>query len=234
MNIYLIRHGQTDWNILGKIQGRQDTSLNEMGRKQAQLLARGMDSRPVTQIFCSRQKRAAETAAAIGARQKVDVDIVTGLEEVEFGLWEGLTMEEIRGRFPEEYKRWMINPVEVAPPGGETLTEVTARCAGVAEAILAQAKGDIAIVSHGATLAHMISWFLHDHAKETPPPYGQRQSKEMPPPCGQRQSKEEEEIIVDNASITTVHYSALTGNFLLREANDTSHLDVTDYLSLRE
>lgn len=199
MKLYLIRHGQTDWNIQGKIQGRQDISLNETGRQQARLLSGGMDQRPVTQIFSSRQKRAVETAAMIGARQKVDVDVIEGLEEVDFGSWEGLTMDQIREQFPAEYERWTLNPVEVAPPGGETLTDVYQRCKRVAEGIIAQAKGDLAIVSHGATLAHLMSWLLRDHP-------------------------EAEEIIVENASITTIHYSPLTGDFTLLEANDTSHL----------
>lgn len=207
MKIYLIRHGQTDWNTQGRIQGRQDISLNETGRKQARLLAEGMDKRPVTQIFCSRQKRAAETALEIGRRQNVEVLAVEGLEEVEFGRWEGLTTEEIQEQYPQEYERWMINPVEVAPPGGETLTEVVTRCARTAEAIFARAEGDIAIVSHGATLAHMMAWLLKD------------------------QSEDEEDIIVENASITTIHYSPLTGVFTLLEANDTSHLRKLDEIS---
>ncbi len=62
MKIYLIRHGQTDWNIQGKIQGSHDIPLNETGRRQAELLAKGMDSRPVLRIFSSTLTRAMETA----------------------------------------------------------------------------------------------------------------------------------------------------------------------------
>ena len=65
MKLYLIRHGQTDWNIQGKIQGSHDIPLNDTGRAQAKLVAEGMDSRPVTKIFSSTLVRAVETARMI-------------------------------------------------------------------------------------------------------------------------------------------------------------------------
>ena len=65
MKLYIIRHGQTDWNVEGKIQGRQDIPLNDMGRRQARALADGMKSRPVAAVYSSPQKRAMETAEAI-------------------------------------------------------------------------------------------------------------------------------------------------------------------------
>ena len=127
MKLYLIRHGQTDWNIQGKIQGSHDIPLNDTGRAQAKLVAEGMDSRPVTKIFSSTLMRAVETARMIGDRQHVDIYLVPGLIEVEFGKWEGMTWAEIKEQYPNEYERWFINPVEVAPPGGETQMMVMER-----------------------------------------------------------------------------------------------------------
>lgn len=199
MKIYLIRHGQTDWNVLGKIQGRKDTSLNAAGLCQAQLTAKEMNSHPVTQIFTSVQKRAALTALTIGERQKAAVLTVEGLEEVDFGIWEGMTWEEIQHSYPKEYECWLVNPVEVAPPGGETQLHVLERCARAIETILAQAKGDFAVVSHGATLAHIITYLVKGQL--------------------------EKEVVVENASITTIEYSPLNRDFHIIKINDTSHLE---------
>ena len=100
MKLYLIRHGQTDWNIQGKIQGSHDIPLNDTGRAQAKLVAEGMDSRPVTKIFSSTLVRAVETARMIGDRQQVETYLVPGLIEVEFGKWEGMTWDEIKAKYP--------------------------------------------------------------------------------------------------------------------------------------
>lgn len=199
MKLYLIRHGQTDWNIKGRIQGGTDIPLNATGRQQAGCLAQGMDSRPVTCIFSSHLRRAKETALVIGNRQQVEVCEIEGLEEVGFGRWEGLTREEIKEQYPEEYKSWCLHPVDVAPPGGELQTEIRSRCSRVMEQILAQASGDTAIVSHGATIAYLMEYLMREHPME-------------------------EEIIVENASITTIEYIPSPCNFILSEMNDTRHL----------
>lgn len=199
MKIYLIRHGQTDWNLAGKIQGSTDIPLNDTGKEQARALAKGMESRPVTQIFSSTLQRAVTTAAAIGQSQKVDVDIIRGLEEVGFGCWEGMSWPEIQEKYPEEYRKWCMNPIDVAPPGGESQRDIYLRCAQVVEGIVAQAQGDVAIVSHGATMAYLIAYMMREHPME-------------------------EELIVENASITTIHYSPWTQDFTIMELNDISHL----------
>ena len=176
MKLYLIRHGQTDWNIQGKIQGSHDIPLNDTGRAQAKLVAEGMDSRPVTKIFSSTLMRAVETARMIGDRQQVETYLVPGLIEVEFGKWEGMT-------------------------GGETQMEAMERVAGAIEAVMEMTNGreDIAVVSHGATMAYIVAYLMRNHPEEA-------------------------EIIVDNASITTVNYNPITQDYMLLEVNDTAHL----------
>lgn len=201
MKIYLVRHGQTDWNLEGKIQGSTDISLNEAGRQQAACLVKGMENRPVVQIFSSPLKRAAETAAAIGISQRVDVEILEELKEVAFGDWEGMTWAAIREQYPKEYERWCINPVDVAPPGGEQQTDIRRRCKRVADWILAQATGDVAIVAHGAILAYLVE-------------------------CLMWKNPLEKEIFVKNASITTVEYHPLTQDMVMVQMNDTVHLPI--------
>lgn len=200
MKIYLIRHGQTDWNIQGKIQGSHDIPLNETGYRQAQMLAKGMSSRTVKRIFASPLIRAAETAKALGKEKKVDVCFMPKLVEVEFGKWEGLTWAEIKKEYPKEYEQWSLNSAEATPPGGETQNEIIKRCTEALKEIISLTGGeeDTAIVSHGATLAHLFSYMM-------------------------RNSPEIESMIVENASITTINYNPLTEDFTLLELNDTSH-----------
>lgn len=201
MRIYLIRHGQTDWNIQGKIQGSHDIPLNETGLMQAKLLAAGMESRPVKKIFSSTLKRAMATAEALAGRQEAEIIPMTRLMEVEFGVWEGLTWKEIEESYPGEYRHWVMDPSHAAPPGGESEKEIYRRCKEAVNEIIRQTGGreDIAVVSHGATLACLVSVMLGP-------------------------DEEDESIIVENASITTVHYSPLTEIFTLLEKNDISHL----------
>lgn len=199
MKLYLIRHGQTDWNAAGKIQGGTDISLNEAGLEQARCLAKRMETRPISQIFSSALRRAVTTAEAIGSTQNIPVHQVDGLEEVGFGAWEGLTWEEIQKDYPREFQRWQQSPVEASPPGGELQQDIRERCSRVMESILAQAKGDLAIVTHGATLVYIMEYLMRDHPLE-------------------------EELIVHNASITTVQYSPLTQDFVMLKMNETEHL----------
>ena len=200
MKLYLIRHGQTDWNVAGKIQGCHDIPLNETGRKQAQYLAEGMRNRPVTHIYSSPQIRALETARAIAASQGVEVTTLPGLREVEFGDWEGMTWKEIEERDPERYARWVATPAEVTPPGGESRAQIYERIGQAVNTIIKEAKGDVAVVSHGAALVYTVSYMFRN---------------EVGP---------HDEIIVKNVSITTVEYDRETGHFRMIQENDLSHL----------
>lgn len=199
MKLYLIRHGQTDWNVAQKIQGGTDVPLNETGRRQAACLAKGMEYRPTARIYSSRLKRAVETAQIIADSKHMPVEIIDGLEEVDFGEWEGRTLEEIERLYPQEYTCWQKNPVIASPPGGETPAQIRRRCRQAMETILSQAPGDFVIVSHGAILAHLIQYLTESHPLE-------------------------KQIIVENSSITTFQYAPHSQEFTIVQQNDTAHL----------
>lgn len=199
MKLYFIRHGQTDWNVAGKIQGRMDIPLNDTGRIQARFLAEAMERRPVQAVFSSPQKRARETAEAVGSCQGVQVILLPQLMEISYGVWEGRTTDDILETDRELFEAWWEHPSSVAPPGGETLDQVRERCLEAWEQIKSTLKGDSAIVSHGSTLAHLLSLILEEE-------------------------RDDDDIVVGNASITTVEYEPGTGSCSLLEANDSSHL----------
>ncbi len=199
MKLYLIRHGQTDWNLSGKIQGRQDVPLNETGRKQALSLAEAMDSRPVSRVFSSPQKRAYETARAVAERQQVPLLTVFQLAELGYGSWEGRTMKEILEHDRELYEAWWQEPGLTAPPGGETRRDVERRCQAAWLRMLAGLKEDAAIVTHGGTLAVLMAQALQE-----------------PQLAGS--------LMAGNASITTLEYEREIKKFKALEFGDVKHL----------
>lgn len=202
--IYLIRHGQTDWNLACRIQGQRDIPLNETGRLQAARLAEGMKERPVERVFTSRLSRARETAEAVAKSQGVPLYLVDGLEEINYGKWEGMTMEEIRRTYPEEYDAWWKDPVNGAPHGGESQMDVLVRTARAMEAVKANMASDrveaAAVVSHGAAICCILPWLLKE---------------DMP---------EEDGYSIANASITVIHYDPKKGSCTLEMLNDVRHL----------
>lgn len=200
MKLYIIRHGQTDWNLEGKIQGRRDIPLNAMGRIQAAALADGMKNRPVTAVYSSPQLRAMETAAFIGRVQGIPVTEIPELVEIGYGEWEGRTSQDILTTDREQYEAWWRHPATVAMPGGETVNQVDERCRQAWRRIRSEIKGDAAVVAHGGTLAHFMVHLLE----------------------GQPETRE---IVVSNASITTMEYDPAAGICRLLELNDCGHLE---------
>lgn len=199
MKLYIIRHGQTDWNIAKKIQGRQDIPLNERGRYQAGCLKKAMENRPVTAVFSSPQIRAMETAKAVASSSGSVVIPVKDLMEINYGSWEGKTEEELLQEDRALYEAWWSHPAETAPPGGESISQVNERCQKAWKEIKPQLAGDAAIVAHGGLLAHFMEQLLGNESVAV-------------------------STVAHNASITTIEYEPETERFTLVEFDDYRHL----------
>ena len=118
---YIARHGQTNWNILGKTQGHGNSDLTEKGKEQAKQLANALKDYPIDMIFTSDLGRAIETAQIIGNEIDVKVQKTKALREMGFGAWEGLLIDEIKKDYSSIYDIWRNEPHLVDIPGGETL-----------------------------------------------------------------------------------------------------------------
>ncbi|MTI94914.1 MAG: histidine phosphatase family protein [Firmicutes bacterium] len=159
----LARHGETDWNSAGRMQGSVDVPLNERGRGQAQQLADLLADKPLKAIYASPLKRAFATAEAVAERREMDVLIREDLQEINVGEWEGLTREEIAATNPELWQQWRQDPFKSpAPPEGEHYLDFQKRCIDVLDAIAAEHDENdlILVVTHGGVLKAVLSGLL--------------------------------------------------------------------------
>lgn len=118
LKIILIRHGITDWNLVRRYQGHTDVPLNEQGREQARELAMMLEKMPIAAIYSSDLVRAYETAKIIAEGRSIPIYKLRELRETHFGNWEGLTIEEIHEKFPEDVERLKKDPIHGLRPGG--------------------------------------------------------------------------------------------------------------------
>jgi len=103
--LILVRHGETDWNAQHRWQGHSDTRLNDAGREQARLLAKGLPG--VDALYSSDLARARETAEIVAGALGLELRLDERLRERGFGSWEGLTMDEIESAYPDDKQRWL-------------------------------------------------------------------------------------------------------------------------------
>src|SRR5271157_5849048 len=124
---YFLRHGEAEWNAEGRLCGSTDVPLSDVGRRQAQLLARRLQPIVFETLYSSPLGRALETARligeAIGRKPVVDQRLV----ELNYGAWEGKTFEEITRATPAIYRAWDADPANMAPPGGESGVQLIER-----------------------------------------------------------------------------------------------------------
>ena len=152
--LILIRHGETDWNIEGRYTGQSDIPLNAHGIQQAESLSTSLCEDKIDAIYSSDLHRASETAERIRNNCDIPLFLDARLREIHQGEWEGLHFDEIQKRYRQAWEQRKNAPVDVAPPGGETVGEVRQRVLeAVREIINRHPQETIAIVSHGLSLA---------------------------------------------------------------------------------
>jgi probable phosphoglycerate mutase len=154
--LYLVRHGETDWNREGRWQGHHDRPLSAAGRAQATAAARRLARERISQIHASDLKRAAETAQIIGEACAIDVCVNRALREVDVGSWAGLTHAEAKERFPEGFARRRAGGTGWV--GGESYEQMAERVRGYVGGLLESARGSdrIALVCHSGVIRVLV------------------------------------------------------------------------------
>lgn len=160
--LYLVRHGQTDYNAQRRFQGQIDIPLNERGLAQADAIAAHLAAiESVDRIVASDLTRARTTAQAIGTATGVPVELDAGLREITVGEWEGLTSTEISETWPELLADWQAG-IDMRPPGGESRKESNERVAATVLKLVAQSTPSevLVIVAHGSVIRGVASILL--------------------------------------------------------------------------
>ncbi len=166
MELYIIRHGETDWNIEKRLQGRSDTELNSYGIELAEITAEALKNIKFDRIYSSPLKRAYKTAEIIRADRDLPIITDERLLEISFGAYEGIAVSER----PPEFQNFFDDPDNYVPAkGGETYEELVARAGNFIEEVVVPASEKIErmlIVAHGALNKALMVNLNHQKIKD--------------------------------------------------------------------
>ena len=174
--VILLRHGQTDYNVDGRMQGHLDSHLTPTGHDQAAAAAPVLAALEPDRLISSDLRRAVDTAELVGAASGLPVKYDPRLRETHLGLWQGHTVAEIDGKFPGAIATWRSDP-GWAPPGGESRIAVVARSRPVVDELDAEfADSDdrsetVMLVAHGGLIAGLVTGLM-DLPTSTWPSFG--------------------------------------------------------------
>ena len=137
VRIILARHGHVDWLAPERFRGRAELPLSDLGRRQAQAVARYIAAtwKPDA-VYTSPLGRCRETGAEIAAPFRLELRPIEGLADIDYGEWQGLTRDEAQERWPDETELWFRTPHIAAIPGGETLAGLLSRTSAALRDIL--------------------------------------------------------------------------------------------------
>ncbi len=167
-HVWLIRHGQTDWNLTRRYLSDSDRPLTAFGRRQAAALGRFFAARKIDVIVHSGLARTRDTALALRGARPLDLIADARWREASHGQWEGLTYREVAARLPDNARARFADPVHTAPADGESLAQLQRRVATAYADLGARFPGArIAVITHGgaiqALLCTLLNTPLHEH-----------------------------------------------------------------------
>jgi len=164
--IIFARHGSTDSNARGALCGAADEKLNIIGYNQAQKLREILQKAKLYRAFASPLQRCLKTAEIISEPHNLDICIDDRLKERDFGLWDNLTIEEIKRKYPVEYSKWVNGPYEYKIDGAESVAEFEKRVSDFGQFLYDTAVNEcpgeqcILVVSHAGVIRILISLLL--------------------------------------------------------------------------
>ena len=168
MQIVLVRHGATDWNLEHRCQGSSDRDLSDVGRRQAEQLGDRLRQETIHGVYASDLRRARRTAEFISGHHKLPVIIEESIRELDHGHLEGLTFNEIKQNYGDFLTRWRSEPAELRVPGGERLADVAERAWLGLNQIVAHhdAADTIVVVSHNFPIVGIVCRITGTHLNQ--------------------------------------------------------------------
>ena len=168
MKLYFIRHGETVWNTQAKLQGKSDIPLNEKGVALARVTGEALADVPFAAIYSSPLKRALQTAQLVAGDREVPIVTDRRLEEIGFGIWEGLSCHKDHYEIPSDsFQDFFLDPFGYQPPAqGETVRHVCGRTADFLEELIrkmGKEESNVLISCHGCTLRALMNYFYQDY-----------------------------------------------------------------------
>ncbi len=160
MRIYIIRHGETEWNKEEIFRGRKDIPLNMVGKRQAEGIGLYFSERHINRILSSPLARATQTAEPISRMTGAAVEAMEEFNDINFGIWEGLPLREVEECYPSDLALWMKSPEKLWIEGGESLSMVRERISGGFQKIASGEEGTIAVVTHRVICKLIVLHFL--------------------------------------------------------------------------
>ena len=127
ISLVLIPWAETAWKAAGRLAGRTSLPLTEGGRDEVRGWSAMLAEPKLSTVYASSEQAAVEVAEIVAEKTGASRKTVADLAEVDVGLWDGLTAEELKRRYPKIYKKWHSDPASVSPPEGEALTDAFAR-----------------------------------------------------------------------------------------------------------
>ncbi len=200
MQLFLVRHGETDWNATEIFRGRFDIELNQRGIEQALLTSKAFDNVPLDVVYSSPLSRAYDTASQIARQHGLQVAIEASLTDIDYGAWQGVSHEQVKNECPGLYQLWNTAPQKVRFEGGESLDDVRKRAADFLGKLAGRHPGqNVVAVSHRVFNKVVLCYILgldNSHFWK---------------------------IRQDTCAINVIEHTGLQG-FMIRHLNETNHI----------
>jgi broad specificity phosphatase PhoE len=168
MNLYCIRHGETEFNAAGRIQGQLDSALSPLGKRQCEAVAEELSKLTFDLIYASPLKRALDSAQTIANRLGVDIRCDHRLKEINAGIFQGHCWKEIEQVHPEAARLWRSQDPDYRIPGGESRRDVMLRAVAAFAEMRSAGLKQIVVVGHGGSLSAAFKGLLDIPAQRNP------------------------------------------------------------------